>query len=195
MSYQRTFLKIGLFLSLNAVCFSAWAADYLPNGWIKSGSKANEYEITKDTQVSGPPATNSIQLRGAKNADTKGFMTLMQTIQAKQYLGKRIRFSAKIKSDQVKGWAGLWMRIDGKNNSNLGFDNMQNRKISGTHPWMSYSVVLDIPTGSQAIAFGILTSGSGSIWVDTIRFEVVSKTVPVTNLTSQPETPANLDLK
>lgn len=195
MTFNAKLLKTTLFVGISTLCFSALAADYLPSGWLKSGSKPNEYTIIKDTQVSGPPAISSVQIRGAANADLKGFMTLMQTIKAQQYLGKRVRFSAKIKSDQVKGWAGLWMRIDGKNNLNLGFDNMQNRKISGTNPWKPYAVVLDIPAGSEAIAFGVLTSGAGSIWVDSIHFDVVANNVPVTNLNRQPQTPANLDLK
>ena len=183
-----------LFLALNLFCFSAIAADYIPTGWIKQGSKPREYVISKDTQKSSPKVSNSLQIKGLPNADRNGFTTLMQAIKAKQFIGKRVRLAAKIKSHQLKGWAGLWMRIDGKD-KNLGFDNMENRKITGTTNWKEYSIVLDISTGSEEIAFGVLTSGSGSIWIDSIRFEAVDKKVALTNLNKKNDKPANLDLK
>ncbi len=159
-----------VFFALNLFCFSAIAADYIPTGWFKLGSKPQEYSINKDTQKSSPKVSNSLLIKGLPNADLKGFTTLMQAIKAKQYIGKRVRLAAKIKSHQLKGWAGLWMRIDGKN-KNLGFDNMENRKITGTTNWKEYSVVLDVSSGSEEIAFGVLTSGAGSIWIDSIRFD------------------------
>ena len=45
--------------------------------------------------------------------DTRGFGTLMQSIQASEYAGKRIRLRAWVRSDSVTtAGAGLWMRID-----------------------------------------------------------------------------------
>jgi len=42
------------------------------------------------------------------------FGTLMQMAWPGEYLGKRVRFSAYVKSAKVQsGWAGLWFRIDG----------------------------------------------------------------------------------
>jgi hypothetical protein len=48
----------------------------------------------------------------AKKPAIDGFGTLMQDFRAKQYVGKRVRFSAFVKSENVEGWAGLWMRVD-----------------------------------------------------------------------------------
>lgn len=77
---------------------------------------------------------------------------------ADSYRGKRMSFSAVVKSADVENWAGLWMRIDGPFERSLGFDNMQNRSIKGTTNWQKYGVVLDVPMESINIAFGILLS-------------------------------------
>lgn len=112
-----------------------------------------------------------------------------------------MRLSAYMKSEDVKGWAGLWMRVDGDSARDvLAFDNMQDRALTGTAAWKKYAVVLDVPAkASSSVAFGFLLNGTGKLWVSELAFEVVDKSVPVTaagmGADSQPDEPANLDFK
>ena len=53
---------------------------------------------------------------------------------AGEYLGKRLRFSGSMKAEDVKGWAGFWMRLDAETRRCVGFDNMQERAVKGTEP-------------------------------------------------------------
>jgi hypothetical protein len=112
------------------------------------------------------------------------------------FAGKRLRFTADVRAERVDEWAGLWMRVDGGNSRVLSFDNMQNRPIKGTSSWTSYSVVLDVPSDSASISFGILLAGTGTVWIDNARFEAVEASVPPTG--SQlgrelPKQPQSLD--
>ena len=111
-----------------------------------------------------------------------GFGTLMQMASSREYLGKRVRFSAYVKSEKVQsGWAGLWFRIDGaKSGEVLGFDNMQQRPLKGTTDWKRVDIVLDVPQNAAALAYGILLAGDGQVWMDDLKFEVVKPDVPVT---------------
>ena len=44
----------------------------------------------------------------------RSFGAFCQTIAAEDYRGKRIRFSAVLKANDVTGgWGGLWLRVDG----------------------------------------------------------------------------------
>ncbi len=79
----------------------------------------------------------------------------MQSISAENYLDKRLRLSGFIKSKDVNGWSGMWMRIDGDNGKQLGFDNMQTRPIKGTTDWKQYEIVLDVPANSKTINYGV----------------------------------------
>jgi hypothetical protein len=128
-----------------------------------------------------------------------GFGTLMQQFKADQYLGKRVRFRAFVKSEGLKDWAGLWMRVDkgsGPGTKTLSFDNMQDRPIKGTTGWQNYEVVLDVPQDASGIFFGILLSNTGSVWVNTANFEVVPTSIPTTGKSQTlPDAPKNLDFQ
>ena len=79
----------------------------------------------------------------------------------------------------------------------LGFDNMMDRPIKGTTAWQNYEVVLDVPEGATGIFFGILLSGTGSVWMNSASFEIVPTSIPTTGkgTPSLPEGPKNLDFQ
>jgi hypothetical protein len=104
----------------------------------------------------------------------------MQSVYADFCLGKKMRLSAQIKSEDV-GWAALWMRIDGADGEILGFDNMQTNPINGTTDWNYYECVLDVPLGSKSLSFGVLMSGEGKVWFSEVVLEPASDDVEVTD--------------
>jgi hypothetical protein len=165
----------------------------VPKGWFMAGSKPTEYESSVDTgnAYAGQP---SAYLRSKKSAAQDGFGTLMQNFSAEQYVGKRVRFSAFVKSDSIESWAGLWMRVDGKSGQQpLAFDNMQDRPVKGTSAWQNYEVVLDVPAGATGIFFGILLDGPGTVWMNSAKFEEVATSIPTTGKIQAPAPgPTNL---
>ena len=68
---------------------------------------------------------------------------------------------------------------------------MQGRPIKGTVGWQSYEVVLDVPADATGIFFGVLLSGSGSMWLNNVKLEPVGSDVAVTGKALQ--RPQNLD--
>jgi hypothetical protein len=164
----------------------------LPRGWLLAGTKPSEYEVGVDVdQMYQGHATAFLK---SKTLNADGFGTLMQSIKAEQYLGRKVRLSGLVKSEEVLGWAGLWMRVD-KEKSPVAFDNMENRAIKGTTGWQRYDVVLGVPKDATAISFGILLAGSGVVWLNATKFDVVGADVPVTNTGEKvlPEKPINLE--
>ena len=190
----RSFSSYGLrtltLLAFAAIC--AFAAT--PRGWVLAGSNPTSYESGIDAQLShgGHPAAF------LKSTVTRidGFGTLMQEFRADHYVGKRVRFSAFVKTQDASGWAGLWMRID-KGPTQLAFDNMQNRPIKGTTDWRKYDVVLDVPQDATGIFFGILLGGTGQVWISNVKFEAVGLDVPTTSLAPPMSSaePTNLNFK
>jgi hypothetical protein len=176
----------------------ALAADSIPNGWIKAGSHPAEYEMGIDSSTHhGGRASGYVK---AVTKDLHGFGTLMQTAGPAQYLGKRVRLSAFVKSEMVSDWAGVWMRVDGPAQGNqpnvLAFDNMQSRPIKGSTDWTRVEIVLDVPGDAKDIAFGILLSRDGEVWLDDVKLEVVPTNVPVTGRGgSITKAPTNLDFE
>ena len=87
--------------------------------------------------------------------------------------GKDITYTGYIKTKDVKyGYAGLWWRVDGKNGSVLGFDNMLNSGATGTTDWTKYKIELDVDKSATNINFGVLLSGDGTAWFDGLKIKV-----------------------
>ena len=151
----------------------------IPDGWYPAGSNPNEYEMGIDNTIF--QSGQSCAYIKSKNPKRDEFGTLMQTISAENYLGKRLQLSGYIKSEDVEEWCGMWMRIDGESNKLLGFDNMQDRAIKGNTDWNKYVIVLDVPVSSKTILFGVLLTGEGKVWFDNFELKEVDKSVQVTD--------------
>jgi hypothetical protein len=170
--YTKPFGSLALVIACSLALQAA-----APAGWFLAGSKPASYETGTDAQAAynGDP---SVYLK-SKEPVREGFGTLMQEFRANKYGGKRLRLSAFVKSEGVQEWAGLWMRVD-KGNDPVAFDNMQNRPIKGTTDWQKYEVVLDVPQDATGIFFGVLLSGSGTVWLNNVKLEAVEADVPTT---------------
>ena len=162
----------------------------LPEGWTLTGSHPGDYEAGVTPDAFDGKAAAYLRARIASG----GFATIMQTFRADAYRGQRLRLAAVVRSEGVERWAGLWMRIDGPGRHTLAFDNMQQRGITGTTDWTPYSVVLDVAEReSEKIAFGVLLSGAGQIWIADVRIEAVGAEVPTTGGPPLRDHPINLD--
>jgi hypothetical protein len=72
---------------------------------------------------------------------------------------------------------------------------MQDRPIKGSHDWTQYSIVLDVGNNATAIAFGILMSGPGAVWIDDLALDPVGTDVDVTDVLRKTKSPRNLDFE
>ena len=70
-----------------------------------------------------------------------------------------MRFSGFVKTENVKEYCGLWMRVDNRAEDVLQFDNMNDRRIMGSTHWNHYAIVLDVPEESATISIGVLLMG------------------------------------
>ncbi|MFL5751882.1 MAG: hypothetical protein ACJ76F_00625 [Bacteroidia bacterium] len=149
----------------------------IPFKWHRAGSKPKSYDMGID-KGSDPKGKNAAAIKSI-NAKIEGFGTLMSAFNPDPYRGKKIRMSGLMKSIDVKNWAGFWMRVDGKEkNCFLSFDNMHDRAVKGSTNWTRYEIILDVPEAATKIVFGALLTGTGKIWFDELKFEVVEKDDP-----------------
>lgn len=172
------------------------AANGVTKGWILAGTAPNDYQVSVLSEKR--EGNNVVLLESVANPDPSKFGTLSQYCSADQYLGKRVRMTGYLKSENVKKWAGMWFRINDSLQKNiLSFDNMSGRPIKNTTDWKKYEIVLDVPQEAGVMAFGVLLESSGKVWISDISFEVVDQSVPTTNMlkerATQPQGPVNLD--
>lgn len=156
-----------------AAAFILLAGVAFGQDWFPAGSHPQDYEMGGDPTVKqGAESSGFIK---SKVSDIEGFGTWMTQIKPGQYLGKRIRLSAFVKTISVNNWVGLWMRVDG-NETTLSFDNMEDRPITGTTDWGKYEIVLDVPESTTKIFYGIILAGTGEAWISGTQLELAAAT-------------------
>jgi hypothetical protein len=161
-------------------------------GWWVAGTAPQDYELGLTT--TGCQSGKCAFIK-ANIANPHGFATLMQQLAPDNYLGKRLRVSASLRTEEAAK-AQLWLRIDGPNGQPLGFYNMDDRPVTGTTGWKRYEVVLDVPAQAVGVAFGYFLFGKGEVWADGFKLEAVGKEVPVSVAAASkplPKNPANMN--
>lgn len=148
-----------------------------PVRWFGTQNGTGDFEVGRDIGVHRSGSA-SAYIRSLWQEPAE-FGALTQQIRADAYRGRRIRYAGWIRTAGVgAGGAGLWLRSDGVL---LGpFDNMIDRRLTGTNDWKQVSIVVDVPHAAVGLAFGALLSGPGVVWIDDLSLEVVDTTVPVT---------------
>jgi len=183
-------------IAMSAAFALATGSEEAPKGWFRAGNRPNDYEMATDRQVTHS-GKSSASLKSIVS-EANGFGTLMQTFKAGTFRGKRVRMSGHARAEEIIGWAGFWMRVDGGKGEPLAFDNMEKRAIKGTSDWRKYEIVLDVSEKAEEVAFGMLLSGKGQVWLDDLKFEIVGTDVPATaeaNNTDAAKGPTNLDFE
>ena len=167
----------------------------IPKGWFVDGDVPDHhYDVGVDPDLTYQNR-RCVTIK-AKQEPTE-FATLLQKIKAEAYLGKRLQFSAVLRSENLKNRAALFMRISGANGKMLAFDNMRNRPITGTNDWTPHSIVLDVAEEAEDIIFGFLLSLDGQVWMADVQLEVVDQSVPTTDILNEIQSyfPTNLDFE
>jgi hypothetical protein len=180
MSHDPRIHVLALLLAIGSSCTAPdddTAAAGAPPGWFLSGSDANRFRAAVDRGVAHDG--NASGRLEAIGENVPGAATLMQSIPGAPFRGKRVRFSAALRTDGVARWAGLWMRVD-RASGRGGFDNMQDRPVRGTTGWAVHHVVLDVAADATALHFGMLQDGPGVSHIDAAALEVVGADVAVT---------------
>ena len=169
----------------------------IPTGWSVTSDTDEmvaDYDIGVDPEITykdRPCVTIKAK------PEPSEFAGLAQQIKADYYHGKRLQFSAAIRSQDLKNRAALFMRVSGTNGKLLAFDNMRKRPICGTTDWEQYAIVLDVAEEAEEILFGFFLSLEGQVWMADVQLETVDNSTPTTDILEQiaPYFPVNLDFK
>lgn len=163
--------------------------------WIMPGTAPEKYQASIDNKIYHVGTKSATIKSIADEFEVGEYATIMQQFSAKNFLSKRVRFSGFVKTLDVTGWCGLWMRIDSALGVTLKLDNMQSRPIVGTTEWNHYSCALDVPENAGILNIGVLLCGKGQVWLDNVSFQEVDLNTPTTEFVPNevfPDYPKNL---
>ncbi len=159
-------------------------ANTLPVGWSNFG--AGDYILAVDSAVvkSGRYAASI-----ASQGDGPGYRAWAFAIPG-SYPGKEIKLSGYIKTENVDGFAGLWMRIDPQ----VAFNNMQQAGLKGTTEWTQYEFTLPMnPDKTEQTVVGGLLVGKGKVWFDSLSVTIDGRDIATLKPVERKKLAAQLD--
>lgn len=141
-----------------------------PTGWSRS-TTLFVWAIVDSPTHGG---NRSLQLQSAKDS----FGAAIASASAEPVRGQRLKLRGWVKTLNVQGSAGMFLRIDGNLEphilafNNLAGQGMQAGGMTGTTDWTEVAVDVDVPEQAKRVVFGPLLSGEGVAWFDDLSFEV-----------------------
>jgi len=138
-----------------------------PVGWRTNSPE----DVSLDSKVirSGKLSVRIERAAGSIDA----FSTITKSIPI-LFEGRKIELRGFIKTANVDGFAGLWMREDGVADQ-LEFNNMQESHLNGTTDWTQYTVTLPLNPAARSLYLGFLVSGNGTAWVSDLQLFIDGK--------------------
>ena len=152
-----------------------------PGGWFANppGTVFNDDKIIHSGQWS---------VRIERNAQSPGEFSVIGRPISWEFSGKSIELRGFLRTENVTGYAGLWMRQD-NGSEMLSLENMESQQLKGTHDWAEYKITLPVHADTRSLVFGFLMAGTGKAWADDLQILVdgrplwdVSKTPTATTV-------------
>lgn len=175
--WQKVFGVIGVlivstsFASLEdldaELSFEAGQEEDLPTGW--TGSPRSTLGLDENVFHQGNAAGRIIRVGG----ESGKFSSLTKRLLA-DITGKKLTFTAWVKSYDVDGQFGLWMRQDGRAGT-VDFVNNHAFGLKGDQGWQEISVSTELVDHAREISFGLALIGTGTLWIDDVEIEVDGK--------------------
>lgn len=152
----------------------------LPGGWRLVPFAANGYRIGLDREIRhGGKSAGFLESHAGweKNHFDKLGTTpkLQQYLDATKYRGKRLRLSAFLKSQDVKTTAYLAASVP---NPYADMSDYTTAKpfLEGTTDWKRFEIEFNVIHYAKQIEIRVELHGSGRVWVDDLRLEVLGDT-------------------
>ncbi|NUO50300.1 MAG: hypothetical protein HOV80_15705 [Polyangiaceae bacterium] len=157
-----------------------------PKGWFLSGAGYADFVVSVDG--------GAAKLQAKGSATPGGYGTVMQSVQATDYIGKRLRMKARVRGDGIDS-GDLWVRVQSAvspgDGPGLGGGACA---LSGDFDWQPCEVVFDVPERASSIQIGagLRGSGRGTLRLDDVVLEEVDTRVDITGVTRDGSGPENL---
>jgi hypothetical protein len=156
--------------------------------WFLSGSARADYSLDQvTTPVHG--GARALALTPRVSAP-RGYGVAMQAFDARPWRGRRVRVAAFLKTSQVSGRGDFWARAQGSDSPDdgPGLSSAWSR-LAATQDWTRAELVFDVPEDALELQLGAGIQGPGRLWIDDVKVEAVSRSVPLAP--ALPRTPVN----
>ena len=155
-------------------------SDVIPDAWIRTGRSPKLYRIGTDRELGAA----WIESRPELSADitNEDFCTMMQSVDATSFRGKRMQLRSRLKAVGVDGGVTIWFRVDGPLGS-LRFENLERYRtggpLNGDTDWTERQITLDVPEEATTLNYGFFVKGRGRGLAKPFELNAVDASMPV----------------
>jgi len=153
-----------------AIGFAPAGSGGLPDGWRgdPAGTVAVDDRVSHDGRRT---------VRLARAVTTPGESSGLTRIDPLDVAGSTIELGGFLRTQDVHGFVGLWLREDSDRPDTLAFNNMAKRALAGTNGWVEDSVTIPVHADATKLAWGALLVGDGTAWVADLQLLVDGKPI------------------
>lgn len=198
VNYTGSVMRLSATMLLASVLLQAQAWAQSPMGWRLLTSSPQWYQASRHLE-GAKAGRGSGLLKGEQGASSSSYALLAQKISATDYRGRRVRLSAYVRMEDVRGRSGLWFRVDGPQGDVLAFDNMRDRPLAGHREWSELTLELEVSPEAKELHYGLLLQGSGRAQIDELKLEILGTASPTAKARAKvrglPRSPFNGDFE
>jgi C-terminal processing protease CtpA/Prc len=111
----------------------------------------------------------AIVLRAGTDADPGGYATYRDTLDAKEYRGKRVRVSGWLRTQDAPSASFFFSVVHGEHPILE-----RSGTLVGDEDWTPFAVVVDVPSDASTLLAGLwLSGGHGAVWADDLKIDIV----------------------
>ncbi|KAA3614194.1 MAG: peptidase S41 [Calditrichaeota bacterium] len=173
LSFSSSFAKTTYNLSFDELDNNLEPIDW-DLGFKKGGAKGYILELDSINVKDGK---YSLSITNNPNSKNRTFGACSYMIPA-IFAGDTVELKGFMKTENItdEGFGGLWMRVDGDAGA-LAFNNMQDKKITGTNGWQEYTIRLPLDEQASKLFIGGLLVGTGTVWFDNFKLRIDGKEI------------------
>ncbi|MDQ1266062.1 MAG: TSPc protein [Bacteroidota bacterium] len=156
--------------------FEDGAPGNMPIGWTLPSYAKNAGYSAALTDLNPLHGRYCIEL-SKEGEDSAGiYGSVMQSVDASQFRGKKIRFRAAVRAELsgVKGSAHLWVREHLSYGQDGLFMRMEDQPIV-INNWEYYEIIFPVNDYADVLNFGLLMFGSGKSWLDDASLVIIDE--------------------
>lgn len=131
-------------------------------------------------------------IRIERTATTPGAFTAITDRVPIDFSGSTIELRGFLRTDDVRGNAGLWLREDDEG-SVVQFASTPEADVQGTTEWKEYKLSVPIDPKATRLVWGALLNGEGTAWADDFQLLVDGKPIWDAPYRVRPQTPFDRD--
>jgi beta-lactamase regulating signal transducer with metallopeptidase domain len=106
-----------------------------------------------------------------RNAQSKRTYSVISRSMPLDFQGHVVELRGYLRLQDVSDVAGLWLGED-NDGQMIELENMGSQQVKGTRDWAQYRITLPINPRTKQLDFGVLVSGTGTLWADDLELLV-----------------------